>query len=317
MSTIVLFHGNCIDGWFSAYLAHLALTQRGQKIVKMFPVAPTGTGLPSMDTFKDQDVLMVDVSFDEATRAKWLAAGAKSVHCIDHHETSKAHYEDADSPIHTECCASIQVFHHFFPNQEVPFWLNIVDRIDRWDKPSEEDRSVREIINLLAHKSIKDKKSLDAVLEQTRKWIETMQTPEGQREQVEKGKVLLKKKDEGLFRVLSHGKMYQLGPFEIDKWNLPSSWLGANLYLIDNSRSAFDTTEAAHVIFTHYPGCDIFINFRQKTVQDNSDGMTVERKNVIYYARSQTIDLTQGTIFRGHPTAAGASLSDADHYPFL
>jgi hypothetical protein len=46
MSSTILFHGNCIDGFTSAFLAHMALTAQGVADIKMYPVAPTGAGLP-------------------------------------------------------------------------------------------------------------------------------------------------------------------------------------------------------------------------------------------------------------------------------
>ncbi len=128
MVSTILFHGNCIDGFTSAFLAHMALTNQGVKDIKMYPVAPTGAGLPHPKEMVGRNILMVEVSFDQVKRASWMKVGALSIQCIDLHATSCSHWSAEANPIHTESCAALQVFRHFFPQQEVPFWLHVIDR---------------------------------------------------------------------------------------------------------------------------------------------------------------------------------------------
>ena len=47
--------------------------------------------------------------------------------------------------------------------------------------------------------------------------------------------------------------------------------------------------------------------------------MAMDQQMIVYSARSQSLSLTEGTVFRGHPTAAGASLliGEAAFFPFL
>ena len=313
----ILFHGNCIDGWFSAFIAYLKLSQTG--IVKMHPVAPTGAGVPPMREIKDTHILMVDVSFDLGQRQKWMKAGALSVECIDHHATSKDHWPSDGNPIHVESCAALQVFRHFFPEEAVPFWLNTIDRIDRWDNPTEEDRCIREVLNVLAHKPVQDKRMIESVIDETKDWMAAMATPEGITANVQKGYAILKKKDAELCQILTRGTFLTIGFEHAEAWNLPNSWLGANVYLIDNTDVLIDTTEASHVVFTNYPGVNVFINYRRKTFLTKEGGMAVEKNTIVYYARSRDFNLTEGTILRGHPTAAGATLirGEAPILPFL
>jgi hypothetical protein len=327
MSSTILYHGNCIDGFTAAFLAHTALTEQGVADIKMYPVAPTGVGLPHLKEFAGRHILMVDISFDQAKRAAWTAAGALSIQCIDHHATSCSHWSAEANPIHVESCAALQVFRHFFPQQEVPFWLEVIDRIDRWDNPTDADRCVRELLNIMAHKPVQHKDSIQAVLAEMRDWIALINTPEGQVQQLTIGKALLDKKEASLCQILEKGTFLTIGFEQQQAWQLPASWLGANLYLIDNTDVLIDTTEASHIIFVNRPGVDVFINYRRKSfvkrggfkkgysAMDDSD----QKNSIIYYARSRNFNLTEGTIFRGHPTAAGATLiqGEAPHFPFL
>jgi hypothetical protein len=327
MSSTILFHGNCIDGFTSAFLAHMALTAQGVADIKMYPVAPTGAGLPHPKEMAGRHVLMVDVSFDQVKRASWTKAGALSIQCIDHHATSCSHWSAEANPIHTESCAALQVFRHFFPQQEVPFWLEVIDRIDRWDNPSDADRCVRELLNIIAHKPVQNKGAIDDALLEMRQWIELINTPEGQVQQLTIGKALLDKKEAELCQILEKGTYITIDFEHQQAWQLPASWLGTNVYLIDNTDVLIDTTEASHIVFVNRPGVDVFINYRRKSfvkhsgfkkgynAMDDSD----QKNSITYYARSRNFNLTEGTIFRGHPTAAGATLNqgEAPHFPFL
>uniref|UniRef100_A0A6C0KRR9 DHH family protein n=1 Tax=viral metagenome TaxID=1070528 RepID=A0A6C0KRR9_9ZZZZ len=313
----ILFHGNCIDGWFSAFIAHKKLSQSGT--VRLYPVAPTGSGIPSIKLIKDTHVLMVDVSFDIGQRQKWMKGGALSVECIDHHATSKDQWPADGNPIHTECCAALQVFRHFFPEEVVPFWIYVIDRIDRWDNPTYEDRCIREVLNELAHKPVQDKSQIEAVIEETNQWMTKMASQEGQIENLTTGKQILDQKDAELCKILTRGDFITLDFNHATEWQLPNTWLGLNLYLINNTDIMIDTTEASHVVFTNYPGVDVFINYREKSFLTKEGGMVVQKKSIVYYARSREFNLTEGTIFRGHPTAAGATLikGEAPLLPFL
>ena len=310
----IIFHGNCIDGWFAAYFAHLALTRQDVTDIKMYPTAPTGAGLPALKEMVNAHILLVDISFDEAVRATWV--GALSVNCIDHHATSCNHWPAGT--IHTECCAAMLTFRHFFPQEEVPYWLHIIDRVDRWDSPTYEDRCIREVLTGIAHKPIQNKRNMKPVIEETTQWIAAMSTPAGYQQMVLLGKPILDLKDTHLCQILTKGTFLTLGFDHVSQWQLPNVWLGLNCYIIDNTTITFDTTEASHMVFTNYPGVDVFINYRKKTFLTKGE-METEKSVIVYSARTHGFNVTEGTIFKGHPTAAGASLvqGEVPVLPFL
>lgn len=302
MNHTILFHGNCIDGWFSAYIAHSILSALGK--VEMYPISPSATHTwPDVSKMKGTNVLLLDVSVAEEYRTKWLAEGALSVYCIDHHASAIEHWPADMCPIDTRVCAALQTWCRFYPGAAIPPWLHHIDRIDRWDNPTYEDRCIREVLNVIAHKPVQ--KKMSEAFELTKKFFSDVSTAEGYAAVVLEGKTILDQKDAALFSILSRGgSFHNITQQHIDVWKLPASWMGLSVFIIDNTNITLDTTEAAHLVFTHYPTCSVFINYRKKIVLNPG----FESETVIYSARSRGVNLTEGTILKGHPTAAGATL---------
>jgi hypothetical protein len=311
-SHTILFHGNCVDGWFACYIAYSILRTKGS--LSMYPIAPGQPNTwPSAAVLEGTHVLMVDVSVPEATRDHWMAHGALSIKCIDHHASAVEHWS-ACCPIHVESCAAIQTWQHFYPALPIPFWLQQIDRMDRWDHPTEDDRSIREILIHISHKPVQ--KRFDQAIQMTEDFLKKVSTQEGWSEIVEKGRAILEKKDAALRETLAAGRTVVISETELLAWHLPETWIGKLVYLMDNTDRPFDSTEASHLVFTHYPETDVFINYRKKSFRV---GGNMNQQMIVYSARSQSLSLTEGTILRGHPTAAGASLliGEAAFFPFL
>lgn len=308
----ILFHGNCIDGWFSAYIAHSVLKNIGS--VHMYPISPSQQSTwPEIGKMSGSHVLLLDVSVPQANRDSWMAAGVLNIDCIDHHASAIEHWPATNNPINTTSCAALQTWLKFYPSVEVPFWLHHIDRIDRWDNPTYEDRCIREVLNEIAHKPVQ--KKMSEAFRRTEMFLSNITTPTGLILTIAQGKIILDKKDADLLVILNKGTIHTFTQEYVTGWNLPASWLGATVFIIDNTNITMDTTEAAHIVFQHYPSVHVFINYRTKTVITGAAEKTI----VTYSARSRGFDLTDGTIFKGHPTAAGASLikGESPMLPFL
>jgi hypothetical protein len=306
VDTTIVFHGKCEDGWMATFIAHSYLSHYG--IVRQYPVAP---GLPSTwvsaeKVMRNTHVLLLDVSVPQETRDKWLANGALSVNCIDHHASAVEHWPADACPIHVESCAALQTWHYFYPQQEVPAWLHHIDRMDRWDNPTEQDRSIREMVKIIAAKPVQRK--FDEAFAMTRDFIEKMSTPEGVAAIIKEGREILREKNQALYPLLGKGLVSKITPELQAKWNLPASWVSIITFVVDTTGIAIDSTEAAHQTFTYFPEVKVFINYRINTFLEKGD-MAVEKTIYTYSARSRGFDLTDGdSIFNGHPTSAGASL---------
>jgi len=318
-NTTILFHGNCIDGWFSAYFAYASLQSTN---VQMFPIAPSQPNTwPSSETMEGTDVWLLDVSVPAHVREEWYEAGARTIQCIDHHATAVEQWPAGSCPIHTDCCAALQTFRHFYPDQVVPEWLHSIDRVDRWVDVTYEDRCLREFLHDIARLPVQH--MIQDAIEQTYHFILNMfNYPDSYKWYLDQGERRLQIKDAQLMRTIeSKGKTIHIEKEHVAKWQLPTTWLGQKLFLMDTTDVVLDTTEASHLVFTKHPEIAVFINYRNKTFYTAKKN-GVMKQMVVYSARSSVphhLNLTDGTIFRGHPTSAGASLvrGEATHFPFF
>jgi len=317
-SYTILFHGNCIDGWFSAYIAHTALKMYAN--IEMYPISPSQQSTwPTAAKMAGSIVLLLDVSVAKVHRDAWLAAGVKNILCIDHHASAIEHWPAGSCPIDTTSCAAVQTWRYFTSAATpVPLWLAHIDRVDRWDNPTYEDRCVREVLNVIAHKPVQ--KKLDEAFAMTEVFLMNMSTPLGIMSIIAQGKQILDQKDAALLQILSRGSIHLITQEHITAWKLPAHWIGATVFIIDNTHISLDTTEAAHIVFLHYPQVTAFVNYRKKIMYGRGP-MAVEKEMFIYSARSRGFDLTGGdsSILKGHPTSAGASLikGEAACLPFV
>lgn len=307
-----LFHGNCIDGWFSAYIAHIAIKEKNPTgFIHMYPISPSQTNTwPSIHQMTGTHILLLDVSVQKQYRDEWLQGGALSVDCIDHHATSIEHWPE-NCPINTESCAALQTWVHYFPKSEIPFWLHHIDRVDRWDNPTYEDRCMREVLNTIAHKPVQ--KKIDEAFKMTDQFLMNIGNEIGLSVIIGHGKTILETKDAELVHILSRGSIHSFTDDYIQGWKLPESWLNLNVFIIDNTGITLDTTEAAHIIFERNSNIDVFINYRKKYDK-------ISKKMIYTYsARSRKFDVTIGTILKGHPYSAGASVPRliGETLPFL
>ena len=315
---VIAFHGNCIDGWMSAYIAYSALIQSGAEIT-MFPMSPNQkTTWPSYASVKGAIVLLLDVSVPYYARQAWMKAGARSIQIIDHHESAVEHWPVKNNPFDTSRCAAYQTWQRFYPTLAVPAWLEHVDRIDRWDNPTYEDRCIREVLNIIAHKPVEQK--YDEAFHLTQMFLTQVENAQGLANILQEGKAILEKKDAELIELLNHGSLHEFTQEYLDNWKLPAHWLGANVYIIDTTNVSLDTTEAAHLVFESYPIVHVFVNYRKKLVTRVEGDRALQKDLYIFSARSRGFDLTSGgSILKGHKTSAGASLvrGEAPVLPFV
>ena len=321
-SKTILFHGNCVDGWFSAYFAMAKLQENAD--VSMFPISPSQPNTwPSIEVMKGTDVWLLDVSVAANYREDWLKNGVLSIQCIDHHASAVEHWPAASCPIHTECCAALQTYRHFFPTHEVPTWLHSVDRVDRWVDVTYEDRCLREYLQTVAHLPVQ--KRTEEAINITKNFVMGMycHPEESMKNCVEYGGRILEKKDHEITDIIhqSHKTFLTITSTHAASWGLPATWEGKNVFLMDTTAVTLDSTEASYLVFQAYPQTDIFINYRTNQFYEKVNGNRVYKSRIVYSARCRPgFDMTANTILRGHPTSAGASLVYGEHkgrFPFM
>lgn len=141
MTTAVLYHDNCPDGWTAAWVAHHALKHTGPP--DLIPV--THGNPPPYGQIEDvQDLFIVDFSYD-AVQLKALAdGGRRDVFVLDHHQTA---IDDLVGPGHdggtwaagtaaafldTNRSGAGLAWDHFHPGQRRPDIVDYVEDRDLW-----------------------------------------------------------------------------------------------------------------------------------------------------------------------------------------
>ena len=299
----ILFHGNCIDGFTSAFIANSALSTKGP--VQMFPISPNQERTwPLGQRLRDTHVFMVDISVPQSYRDKWMKEGALSIVCIDHHASSVEHWPQGACPINTESCAALQTHAYFYPGVAPPGWLLAVDRIDRWtDDITDADRCIREILSIIAHKT--DHEDVREAMTLMMKFAHDMNDAEAVQRYLVHGKQVLEQKDLQLLRLMERGTILTITAEIAVQWSLPETWVGRNVFIMDNTSITIDSTEAAYLMFKYSEKTDIFINYRKKAYHGKPFPQYIFSARA---RRSIGLDITQGTMLKGHPQSAGASV---------
>lgn len=120
---IVIFHGNCYDGWGAAWVAQ----QFNDKAV-LIPVVH-GDSLPEIPD--GEDVFMIDIVFDRATLEK-LAARVNLV-VLDHHKTAEAELRGFPNSVFDMTKSGARLaWEQFFPGLKVPKLIAYVEDRDLW-----------------------------------------------------------------------------------------------------------------------------------------------------------------------------------------
>lgn len=313
----LVYRGNAIDGWISAFIAHTALGQSlGQGLGQDIRLYAIGAGRPVTDhqvrSWKGTDVILLDLSMDKASQQKMIDGGVLSITCLDHHETSVADWPEG--MVDPTVCTALQAWRRWYGEQTVPFWLDAVNRISLWKQPLWEDRCLREVLTPLAHMPPAD------ALRATQALMTWMTMPSCAEFQglMAQGQQRLMAKDQELMAYLTErGRTHLIQEWDVKAWGLSPEWVGLPVFLLENSDRIIDTNEAAHLVFTHV-GVGVFINFRKKLRNASpSSGKSEAGLIYLYSARSVAFDLRTGGFFQGQARSAGAQAPYGPSAPFV
>lgn len=307
----LVYRGNAIDGWMSAFIARTALKDQGHKTRLYAISANRAVTENQVRAWKGTHVLLLDLSMDKESQEKMRNGGVLSVACVDHHETSAADWpEGVDATVST----ALQVWRRWYGDQTAPFWLEAVNRISLWQQPLWEDRCLREVLTPVAHMP-----PLDALraTEALMKWIAFPQSVEFQGLMAQGQQRLLLKDQELMAFLLEQGRTHVLQEKDVTAWGLCPEWDGLTCFVLENSDRIIDTNEAAHLVFTHVPHVQVFVNFRKKVRDLGKNGIPLAGLVYLYSARSVGFDLTTGGFFQGQKQSAGASVPVSEAAPFV
>ena len=309
----VFTHGNCVDGMMAAHVYRTWAVQN--KIVTHFyPISPSDerTWRPALQRFAPGAILVfLDVTIPEIPA---LQAAGHPVLVVDHHPPVGT--LPPGSVFSTEKCASLLTYEYLFPGAPIPPLFSSVDRVDRWDEPTQDDLAFREMLHPIARLGVQA--GMDTAFEQLDMLLMLIAYPSSAAQVVAKGHSLLAAKmaelDASL--VACGGHEITLTKTETDRWALPSAWIGQIAYLVDTTDNhAFDTSLASERIF-QTTSATFFVNYRQISWKYRG----VEHSKYKYHGRSRKggLDLTTSLVLKGHPQASGGELpNDGRPLPFI
>lgn len=127
MTTLCIYHGNCADGFGSAWVVRQAL----QDSVAFFP----GVYQTSPPNVEGRNVLMVDFSYKRPVLLE-MAKAANTICIIDHHKTAAEDLQELPSNVITifdmERSGAMLTWLHYFKDKEPPQLLRHIEDRDLW-----------------------------------------------------------------------------------------------------------------------------------------------------------------------------------------
>lgn len=121
---LVIFHGNCSDGFGAAYSAWKLLGDRAEYFSANFFDPPPDV--------KGKNVIILDFSYNKETIKKMIAE-SNSLLILDHHKTAAAELSDIDCAHfdmnHSGAMLSWKFFH---PGKEAPRLIKFIEDRDLW-----------------------------------------------------------------------------------------------------------------------------------------------------------------------------------------
>lgn len=121
---LVIYHGNCTDGFGAAYAAWKLLGDRAE-----YHAAKYGAPPPSMS---GKNVVVLDFSYDNTT-TKRLMKEAKSFFIIDHHKTAMIELHDVScTRFDMNHSGAMLAWKFFHPGKDAPRLLKFIEDRDLW-----------------------------------------------------------------------------------------------------------------------------------------------------------------------------------------
>jgi oligoribonuclease NrnB/cAMP/cGMP phosphodiesterase (DHH superfamily) len=131
---IVIYHYPCPDGLASAWVAKKYSYLNNVKyeyVGIMTNSSPTFTSKLT-EQMKGKTILFIDYA---PTKGQYLIAKelAKEIYILDHHKTNEAEYKDKENTVFDMNKSGVGLaWDFFFPNQEMPVYLQMVQERDLW-----------------------------------------------------------------------------------------------------------------------------------------------------------------------------------------
>lgn len=138
MNTIVIYHGNCADGFTAAWILNRALTQTNSALSNNDVEFYAGFYQNPPPNVTGKKVFILDFSYKRPIMEEIVKQAAEVIH-IDHHESAINDMEGFVDPKFTSVYSygnlksgAMLTWNYFFPTHPVPRFVEHVDDRDRW-----------------------------------------------------------------------------------------------------------------------------------------------------------------------------------------
>lgn len=131
---IVIYHGNCNDGFGSASIVYKFLKETyGEEYVKgvEFHAAKYGSDPPSVN---GKNVIIVDFTYDEEVM-DFINKESNKLFIIDHHKTSYERLKNIDKEnysVSMDNAGVVLTWKHFYKEKKIPLFLKYIEDRDLW-----------------------------------------------------------------------------------------------------------------------------------------------------------------------------------------
>ncbi len=123
---VVLYHGNCTDGFSGAWVARKKFGDNADYIAVQHQTPPP-VGL------QNKDIYLIDFSYPSDTTLTLLKE-ARSFIPIDHHITAKETVMSIPGHVYGDNnSGSVLAWQYFFPTEKVPLFLQYIEDGDLWN----------------------------------------------------------------------------------------------------------------------------------------------------------------------------------------
>lgn len=129
MRALVIYHGNCHDGFTAAWIAHRVLCARLQYDEVALHAAQYGQPAPAVT--REDHVWVLDFSYPLASVVQLQQAAGAFV-LLDHHKTALGLAEIRGVTIDLEQSGAMLAWGHFMPGQAAPKLVQYVQDRDLW-----------------------------------------------------------------------------------------------------------------------------------------------------------------------------------------
>lgn len=286
---IIMYRGNTIDGWLSAYLFFSKYSN--SRIVKLWAFDPyNAITYPSASYVINYDLYFVNGCIQNERLQKW----------VDEHNIRICKYFDNHSDvvdkielIHrsnengTECiiennengvlCTSywdkyvsydinsstfklVYLYLYNSSEKDSPSWISILDRIIMWKHLSVEEKAIHELFHSMAIEY--NKENVGKGLKNTKKVIEQLfeEKSSNKNQILSKYKDIIVEKQNIIHELLKNNEnngnnknqIIKLTDSHINEWKLPLEWTDMSVFVMDTTNIVLDSTLAADFVFDKY-----------------------------------------------------------------